>query len=58
MVTYYYDFTGNANSDDEMEGDIEEFLEQTPRKGKRIALPIKVPVAKGTWKGKKKKGGK
>jgi len=55
-VTYYYDYTGNAKSDDEMEGDMSYSYENSKSTSSNISKPlIKVPVSKGTWVGKKKK---
>jgi len=58
-VTYYYDYTGEAKAEDEMEGDITQSYEKTTLNNSNLSAPqIKVPVSKGTWKGKKKRGGK
>ncbi len=54
-VTYYYDYTGEAKETDEMEGDIEQSFEQPLLNAALKSLPIKVPVSKGKWKGRKKK---
>lgn len=52
-VTYYYEYTGEADSETEMEGDIEQFFEQVVAAGRK-GRPVKVPVASGKWKGKKR----
>jgi hypothetical protein len=55
-ITYYYDYTGNAKSDDEMEGDMSYSYENPKSTSSDISKPmIKVPVSKGTWVGKKRK---
>jgi hypothetical protein len=56
-VTYYYNYTGNAISEDEMEGNMDYSYEnnKAASSSNRSKPLIKVPVSKGTWKGKKKK---
>ena len=54
-VTYYYDYSGEAKSEDVMEGDIEQFFEQVMTNSSNLSSPqIKVSVARGKWKGRKK----